>query len=236
MVATGTFGRILRIPAFATEVDPQIRQVHSSAYRRASQLPDGPALVVGASHSGLDIAYELAETRPTTLVGPDCGRIPLEWGSRRFRAAFPAIEFAFNHVLTRRTPMGREKMQRLRHHGVPQLRVKRHHLARGVDWITEHVVGVAEGPPCLKDGRTLDIVSIVWATGFRQGYDWIDLPLPIEDGWPMEYRGVVDSVPGLLLRPGLPSRANRAVPQGIRLRRRSPVVRFGRRRIGVEPQ
>jgi putative flavoprotein involved in K+ transport len=78
------------------------------------------------------------------------------------------------------------------------LRVKRHHLgARDVDWITEHVVGVAEGLPCLEDGRTFDIASIVWATGFRQVYDWIDLPLPIEDGWPVEYRGVVDSVPGL---------------------------------------
>lgn len=198
VVATGTFGRTPQIPAFATEVDPQIRQLHSSEYRRPSQLPDGPALVVGASHSGLDIAYELAATRPTTLVGPDRGNVPLEWGSRRFRAAFPVVEFAFNHVLTRRTPMGRKTMQKLRHHGVPQLRVKRHHLrARDVDWITEHVVGVAEGLPCLGDGRTFDVASIVWATGFRQVYDWINLPLPIEDGWPVEYRGVVDSVPDL---------------------------------------
>jgi len=198
VVATGTFGRTPRIPAFSTEIDPQIRQVHSSAYRRPSQLPDGPALVVGASHSGLDIAYELAETRPTTLVGPDRGNVPLEWGSRRFRAAFPAIEFAFNHVLTRRTPMGRKKMQDLRQHGVPQLRVKRHHLsARAVDWITEHVVGVTNGLPCLEDGRTFDVASVVWATGFRQVYDWVDLPLPIADGWPVEYRGVVDTPPGL---------------------------------------
>jgi len=198
VVATGTFGRTPRIPAFSTEIDPQIRQVHSSAYRRPSQLPDGPALVVGASHSGLDIAFELAETRPTTLVGPDRGNVPLEWGSRRFRAAFPAIEFAFNHVLTRRTPMGRKKMQELRQHGVPQLRVKRHHLsAREVDWITEHVVGVTDGLPCLEDGRTFDVASVVWATGFRQVYDWVDLPLPIADGWPVEYRGVVDTPPGL---------------------------------------
>jgi putative flavoprotein involved in K+ transport len=58
-------------------------------------------------------------------------------------------------------------------------------------------VGVAEGLPRLEDGRTFDVASIVWATGFRQVYDWIDLPLPIEDGWPVEYRGVVESVPGL---------------------------------------
>lgn len=85
VVATGTFGRAPQIPAFASEVDPKIQQVHSSEYRRPSQLGAGPVLVVGASHSGLDIAYELAATRPTTLVGPDRGKIPLEWthaGSR----------------------------------------------------------------------------------------------------------------------------------------------------------
>ena len=33
-----------------------IRQLHSSEYRRPAQLQPGPALVVGASHSGADIA------------------------------------------------------------------------------------------------------------------------------------------------------------------------------------
>lgn len=197
VVATGTFGRAAQVPAFAAGIDPGIRQLHSSAYRRPGELPEGPVLVVGASHSGLDIAHEVAATRPVTLVGPDRGNIPLEWGSSGFRRAFPLIEFAFNHVLTRRTPMGRKKMRQVRHHGVPQLRVKRRHLgARGVEWITEHVTGVAGGRPCLADGRSFDVASVIWATGFRHTYDWIDLPLPIEDGWPVEYRGVVDDVPG----------------------------------------
>ena len=37
----------------------------------------------------------------------------------------------------------------------------------------------------------------MWATGFRQAYDWVDLPLEVKDGWPTEYRGVVEGVPGL---------------------------------------
>lgn len=197
VVATGTFGRAAQVPAFASGIDPGIRQLHSSAYRRPDELPEGPVLVVGASHSGLDIAHEVAATRPVTLVGPDRGNVPLEWGSSGFRRTFPLIEFAFNHVLTRRTPMGRKKMHQVRHHGVPQLRVKRRHLGeRGVEWITEHVTGVDGGRPCLADGRSFDVASIIWATGFRHTFDWIDLPLPVEDGWPVEYRGVVDDVPG----------------------------------------
>jgi putative flavoprotein involved in K+ transport len=199
VIATGTFGRTPQIPHFARELDSRIRQLHSSEYRHPAGLADGPVLVVGASHSGLDIAYELGASRPTTLVGPARGAVPLEWGSRTLRIAFPLIEFAFNHVLTRRTPMGRKVMRHLRHHGAPQLRVKRHHLAdRGVEWIEGHISGVsAGGLPSLADGRTFDVATVVWATGFRQVYDWIDAPLPIEDGWPVEYRGVVRDVPGL---------------------------------------
>ena len=60
VVATGTFGRTPLIPDFADELDPMIMQLHSSEYRRPDQLRAGPVLVVGASHSGMDIAYELA--------------------------------------------------------------------------------------------------------------------------------------------------------------------------------
>jgi putative flavoprotein involved in K+ transport len=199
VIATGTFGRTPYVPAFAGELDSRIVQLHSSEYRRPAQLPEGPVLVVGASHSGLDIAYELGASRTTTLVGPARGRVPLEWGTRSLKLAFPLIELTFNHVLTRRTPMGRKVMANIRHHGAPQLRVKRHHLEeRGVEWVEDHVTGVTpDGIPRLGDGRALDAAAVVWATGFRQVYDWVDVPLEIQEGWPSEYRGVVGSSPGL---------------------------------------
>ena len=49
----------------------------------------------------------------------------------------------------------------------------------------------------LDDGRVVDVRTVVWCTGFRQAFDWVDLPAFDEDGWPREYRGVVDDVPGL---------------------------------------
>lgn len=199
IIATGTFGQDPSIPGFADELAPSIHQVHSSRYHGPADLPEGPVLVVGASHSGLDLAFELGADRQTTLVGPARGNVPLEWGTRLMRGAFPLIEFVFQHVLTRRTPMGRKVFAMLRHHGVPQLRVKAHHLAeRGVEWIQEHIVGVSDdGLPQLANGRTFEINSVVWATGFKHDYSWVDLPLPIEDGWPVEYRGVVKELPGL---------------------------------------
>ena len=77
VVATGTFGRTPRIPDFALDLDPSIRQLHSSEYRRPSQLKPGRVLVVGAAHSGSDIAFEVAATHPTVLAGRDTGQVPV---------------------------------------------------------------------------------------------------------------------------------------------------------------
>jgi putative flavoprotein involved in K+ transport len=198
VVATGSFGRTPRVPDFAAELDPRIRQLHSSEYRRPSDVSDGPVLVVGGSHSGCDIAYELAEHLPTTLVGRDPGQIPLGWNSRRIRLAFPVIIFMWRHVVTRRTPIGRKEMPEVRHHGGPMLRVKRADLTRrGVQRITARVAGVKDGKPQLEDGTVVDAATVVWCTGFRQAFDWIDAPVFGDDGYPAEYRGVVDEVPGL---------------------------------------
>jgi len=154
--------------------------------------------VVGASHSGLDIAYELAESRPTTLCGPSRGTIPFRPESRQARVFFPVAVFMFRHVLTRRTPMGRKEMHEVRFHGGPALRVKQSDLnRRGVIRNEGRMAGVDGGRPRLDDGTVVDVASVVWCTGFRQVFDWIRLPILGADGWPMEYRGVVDAAPGL---------------------------------------
>ena len=199
VIATGTFGRTPRLPSVAASLSPGIRQLHSSEYRNPTQLQPGPTVVVGASHSGYDIAYEVAADRPTILVGPDRGNIPLEWDSARFKVVMPIVVFAWKHVLTRRTPMGRKEMQKVRHQGAPTTRVKAHHLAeRGVERIEHKVTGVSPtGQPVLSDGRVLEVANVIWATGFRPDFSWIDAPITGEDGWPREYRGVAEEVPGL---------------------------------------
>src|SRR5687768_4877618 len=62
VVATGPFQRPT-VPAVAARLAPEIHQVHSSRYRSPFDLPDGPALVVGAGNSGAQIALELARFR-----------------------------------------------------------------------------------------------------------------------------------------------------------------------------
>jgi putative flavoprotein involved in K+ transport len=198
VVATGTFGRTPSIPDFALDLDPSIRQLHSSEYRRPEQLKPGPVLVVGASHSGTDIAFELATTHPTILAGRDPGQLPVRLDHWTARLFWPILVFIGTHVITRRTPIGRKAMGEVRFHGLPMLRVKRSDLAaRGVERVLERVTGIEDGRPVLDGGRVLDVSNVVWCTGFRQVFDWIDLPIIGADGWPREMRGVVPDAPGL---------------------------------------
>jgi putative flavoprotein involved in K+ transport len=197
VVATGTFGRNPKVPAIAKQLDPGILQMHSSEYRRPGQLRQGPVLVVGASHSGTDIAFEVAESHPTTLAGRDPGEIPPRLDSPVMHVIFPVLLFAWRHVVTRRTPIGRKEMGEIRFHGGPMLRVKRSDLAgRGVERCTDRVEEVRDGLPVV-DGTPRDVANVVWATGFQQAFDWIRLPVIGEDGYPQESRGVVDEAPGL---------------------------------------
>ena len=199
VVATGTFGRTPFIPAFAAEIDPSVLQLHSSEYRRPAQLRPGKVLVVGASHSGTDVAHEVAQSHDTVLAGRDPGQIPVRLESRATRVVMPVMVFMARHVITRRTPIGRKAMEEIRFHGGPMLRVKREDLAaRGVERVASRVTGVSDGLPVLADGTVVDgVANVVWCTGFQQSFDWIKLPILQEDGWPTEYRGVVPSEAGL---------------------------------------
>jgi putative flavoprotein involved in K+ transport len=89
-------------------------------------------------------------------------------------------------------------MDHIRFHGGPSLRVKRADLAaRGVQRNEARVVDAQDGRPVLGDGTVVDAASVIWCTGFKQVFDWIDLPAFDDRGWPREYRGVVDHTPGL---------------------------------------
>jgi putative flavoprotein involved in K+ transport len=199
VVASGVFEKPVT-PAFAGELDPGIRQLHSVDYRSPAQLQEGPVLVVGASHSGGDIALEVVQAgHETVLSGRDTGQIPARVETRRGRLVFHGLFFVGTRVLTVDTPMGRKMRSKIRAHGAPLLRVWNSDLvAAGVDRAFTRTVGVENGLPVLEDGRALEVANVIWCTGFRPDYGWIRAPMEMgEDGYPEQYRGVVPSSPGL---------------------------------------
>jgi putative flavoprotein involved in K+ transport len=196
IVATGAH-QIAKRPDFASKLDPGIVQMHSSEYRGPSQIAEGDVLLVGAGNSGAEIAYELAETHRCLLAGKSSGQIPVPHGSLRFRPGFRVIRFLGHRVLRVDTRIGRKLGAEIVAKGDPLIRRREHDLAAvGVERVGR-VVGVERGLPVVEDGRVVDVPNVIWCTGFRIDFSWVDLPVLDGDGQPKHYRGVVESEPGL---------------------------------------
>ena len=195
VVATGFYGKP-SVPGFASGLDPRIMQLHSSEYRDPSQLRPGGVLLVGAGNSGADIAMEVSKTHQTWLSGRDKGQVPIRIESRLARFVLPVLWFVASHVLTVRTPIGRKVRPHVLACGAPRIRVKTDDLdAAGVVPVPR-TVGASDGLPVLEDGRAMDVANVIWCTGFRQDFSWIDVPVFDDESAPIHERGVA-SEPGL---------------------------------------
>jgi putative flavoprotein involved in K+ transport len=235
-----------RVPAFARELDPNIRQLHSLDYRNPAQLKEGGVLIVGVGNSGADIALEVARTHQTWLSGKESGHVPfrIETFAGRF-ILVRIVRFIGHHVLTVATPIGRRLRPTLRFRAAPLIRVKPQDLvAAGIERVSR-VSGVKNGRPVIEDGCVLDVANVIWCTGFSNGFSWIDLPIFGTDGEPIYDRGIVSNVPGLYFVglnflyamtsdtvSGVPRDAKRAVDALVT--RRSSVKNSWDQRIGEE--
>ena len=196
VVCTGAYQKPFT-PAIAAQIAPGIRQLHSSDYRNPSQL-HGAVLVVGAGNSGAEIALEAARSgHPTWLSGRRPGQIPLRIDTRRAKLAVPMLMFLYRRVLTVNTPIGRKAHATLNGHAHPLVRTKWADLETAGITAVPRIESADDGHPVTADGDLLDPQTIVWCTGYRDDFRWIDLPGAVDDaGHPVNHRGV-SPIPGL---------------------------------------
>ena len=115
----------------------------------------------------------------------------------RARLILPIVNFVGSHVLTMRTPIGRKMAPEVRKGGGPLLRVRLPDLDRvGVERHAARTVDVRDGKPVLDDGQALDVANVIWCTGYRPDYAWIEPSIVGDDGWLIQNRGVT-AIPGL---------------------------------------
>ena len=67
VVATGPF-QAPNVPSFATDLAPDVAQMHSTGYRGPSDVPEGTVVVVGGGNTGFQIAKELSATHTVHLA------------------------------------------------------------------------------------------------------------------------------------------------------------------------
>lgn len=112
--------------------------------------------------------------------------------------AWPLMRFVATNLLTLRTPIGRKMAPKVRLGGGPLLRYRRQELlAAGVELRSARLVGARDGRPLLADDSVHDVATVVWCTGFRPDFRWVEPATLDEQGWPIQKRGLVTGAPGL---------------------------------------
>jgi putative flavoprotein involved in K+ transport len=189
VVATGPF-QTPYVPEAADRLAPDLWQRHATGYRRPSDIPVGTVLVVGGGNTGFQIAKELAGTHQVALsVGARQTPLPqrvlgrdLFWWLTTSRLFDATVESRLGRRLrTRDALIGSSRRELRRRHGVE---------------LKPRVVDADGRMVRFEDGSELDVDAVLWATGYRPDYSWIQVPVFDAEGRLRHRRGVTDA-PGL---------------------------------------
>jgi putative flavoprotein involved in K+ transport len=185
VVATGPF-QLPFVPRFAGKLAPDVFQAHSTEYRKPSEVPDGTVLVVGGGNTGFQIAKELAAThelhlsvgsRQTPLPQRFLGR-DLFWWLTKTGVIKKTVESRLGRKLRHRdTLIGSSPRELRQRYGVG---------------LEPRAVDASGRVVRFEDGSEVEVDALIWATGYRPDYAWIELPVFDPDGRPRHQRGVTD--------------------------------------------
>jgi putative flavoprotein involved in K+ transport len=201
VVATGPF-QVPHTPALAAAFDRRVLQLHSADYRNASQLPEGArVLVVGAANSGAQIASELAGRCSVSLaVGSTPVQLPQRLAGRDL--FFWLVKIGFFTL-----PASSRIARRLRRRGDLVIGSSRRRLRRGGVTLRSRLISASGSTASFADGGTGDFDAVIWATGYKPDYSWLQIPGVVVDGQ-VRHDGGRTEVPGLSFL-GLPWQTSR---------------------------
>ncbi len=172
---------------FPPGLSPGVFQIHSSEYRNPKQVPSGPVLVVGAGNSGAQIAEELARERRVYL---SAGKKP-PYLPQRFLGK-DLFWWLYKLGLMDVTDNSRVGMRMRQNDPLIGTDLRRLVRELGVE-LVGRTDSARDRSISFSDGRRIEVTNIIWATGFRPDYDWIEVPVFDEKGIPIHKRGVTSA-------------------------------------------
>ena len=143
--------------------------------------------MVGGGNTGFQIAKELSSTHEVVLaVGSRQKPLPqrllgrdLFWWLTKSRLFNETVESRLGRRLrTRETLIGSSPRELRGHYSVE---------------LKPRVVDANERRVRFEDGSELEVDAVLWATGYRPDYSWIQLPVFDKDGRLRHRRGITDA-------------------------------------------
>jgi putative flavoprotein involved in K+ transport len=186
VIAAGPF-QTPRVPTIADRLAPEVLQFHSSAYRAPRSIGKEPVLVVGGGNTGFQIAEELSTSHEVHLsIGSRQTRLPQRILGRDLFWYLDRTGLIYKTTASR---IGRRAAGRDTLIGSSRRSLRRR---RGVR-LRGRTVSAAASTVIFDDGTSLDVGTVIWATGFGVDHSWIDAPVFDENGRLVHRRGVTAS-------------------------------------------
>jgi putative flavoprotein involved in K+ transport len=184
VVATGPF-QVPSMPSLAAELTLDVFQTHSTEYQAPVDVAQGTVLVVGGGNTGFQIAKELSATRPVYLsIGSRQTPLPqkllgrdLFWWLTKTGVIDKTVDSRIGRRARHRDTLIGSSSREIRRHGVE---------------LKPRAVAASGRTVGFADGSDLGVDAVIWATGYRPDYSWIDLPVVDERGQARHRRGVTD--------------------------------------------
>ena len=167
IIATGPF-QVPYIPAFHKKLSPSINQLHTENYKNPSSLQEGDVLIVGGGNSGMQIAVELTkENREVKLsLGKKPKFLPYQVLSKSifwWLSVLGVMRFTINSKIGKKIkqndPIVGKEIKPLIQNG----------SIKTLDRVTD---GEGESVHFNKN-ISLEPSNIIWATGYKNDYSWI---------------------------------------------------------------
>lgn len=191
VVATGPF-QTPYIPSFHDKIQHEIVQLHSSSYRNKKQLRPGNVLVIGAGNSGAQIAAELADDFDVYVSTS---------GKLAFKPLFfmgKSIFYYYNlfGLLDAGLESKRGKWLKRQPEQIYGLEMKKLISEKKIKLVSRTKDAFGD-TVIFEDGKSMKVDNIIWATGFRQDFSWIDIPEVFNDFNQINHKNGVSNRHGL---------------------------------------
>ena len=197
IIATGPFHKPFT-PSCHTKISKDIFQIHSEHYKSPNQLKKGATLVVGAGDSGVQILSEISQVCKTVYFSGNTKimSIPQEILGKTLWWWFRKVGFL---TANKYSWIGKK----LSKSGQPVIGTDVKTLFKKQNIIcVGRTLNANEETIIFEKQKINNIKNIVWATGFKPNFKWIDGLELDETHYPKNYRGV-SAIEGLYFL-GLP--------------------------------